>query len=263
MTAAMLRGEECWRHTWRPRDRRGRACCAGWRRHGRAGRTERRRQDHIDARARRPAAGARAHFARRPAACGDLAATARAASRLSAAGAFFHWPMPVEQIVALGRYPHADPFSAAERCRPAGGRACACRDSDGNAGLAPGARIVRRREGARGAGPRAGDAKRRVLLADEPTMSLDARHQLVVMELLRKAAHAGGAVLAVVHDLALAARFADRVMVMAQGRIVARGATARSADGGAYRRGVRGRSHDGRCRRRTGADRAPAVIVRA
>ena len=41
-----------------------------------------------------------------------------------------------------------------------------------------------------------------VLLADEPTMSLDARHQLVVMDLLRKAARAGGAVLAVVHDLA-------------------------------------------------------------
>ncbi len=60
-----------------------------------------------------------------------------------------------------------------------------------------------------------------VLLADEPTVSLDPRHQLVVMELLRKAARNGGAVLAVVHDLALAARFADRVLVMERGRIVA------------------------------------------
>ena len=60
-----------------------------------------------------------------------------------------------------------------------------------------------------------------VLLADEPTVSLDPRHQLVVMELLRDAARAGGAVLAVVHDLALAARFADRVLVMERGHIVA------------------------------------------
>jgi iron complex transport system ATP-binding protein len=60
-----------------------------------------------------------------------------------------------------------------------------------------------------------------VLLADEPTVSLDPRHQLTVMNLLREAARAGGAVLAVVHDLALAARFAGRVLVMDKGRIVA------------------------------------------
>jgi iron complex transport system ATP-binding protein len=59
-----------------------------------------------------------------------------------------------------------------------------------------------------------------VLLADEPTASLDPRHQLVVMDLLRRAAQ-GGAVLAVVHDLLLAARFADRVLVMDRGRLVA------------------------------------------
>jgi len=41
------------------------------------------------------------------------------------------------------------------------------------------------------------------------------------MGLLRRAARDGGAVLAVVHDLALAARFADRVIVMDRGRIVA------------------------------------------
>ena len=63
-----------------------------------------------------------------------------------------------------------------------------------------------------------------VLLADEPTMSLDPRHQLVVMELLARVAHDGGAVLAIMHDLALAARFADRVLVMDHGRLVADGA---------------------------------------
>jgi iron complex transport system ATP-binding protein len=54
-------------------------------------------------------------------------------------------------------------------------------------------------------------------------MSLDPRHQLVVMELIAGTAHAGGAVLAIVHDLALAARFADRVVMMDRGRLVAEG----------------------------------------
>jgi iron complex transport system ATP-binding protein len=60
-----------------------------------------------------------------------------------------------------------------------------------------------------------------ILLADEPTASLDPRHQLVVMDLLRRATRGGSAVLAILHDLTLAARFADRVMVMDRGRIVA------------------------------------------
>ena len=59
-----------------------------------------------------------------------------------------------------------------------------------------------------------------VLLTDEPTASLDPRHQLLVMQLLRRAAR-NGAVLAVVHDLLLAARFADRIIVMHRGRLVA------------------------------------------
>ena len=62
-----------------------------------------------------------------------------------------------------------------------------------------------------------------ILLADEPTMSLDPRHQLTVMDLFRRAARAGSTVLVVLHDLTLAARFADRVLVMADGRLVADG----------------------------------------
>ena len=62
-----------------------------------------------------------------------------------------------------------------------------------------------------------------ILLADEPTVSLDPRHQLVVMQLLANAAHGGGAVLAIVHDLALASRFADRIVVMERGRLIADG----------------------------------------
>ena len=61
----------------------------------------------------------------------------------------------------------------------------------------------------------------KVVLADEPIMSLDPRHQFVVMDVLRRAAQSGGAVLAVIHDLALAARYATRVLVLEKGRIVA------------------------------------------
>ncbi len=60
-----------------------------------------------------------------------------------------------------------------------------------------------------------------MLIADEPTTSLDERHQLIVMDLLQTIARQGTAVLAIIHDLALAMRFADRVVVMNKGRIVA------------------------------------------
>lgn len=137
-------------------------------------------------------------------------------------GAIFHWPMTVESIVALGRYPHGDPFSSAtEEDRIAVHEALA---ATGATDLAH--RIVTQLSGgerARVALARALATQAKVLLADEPTVSLDARHQLVVMELLRRAAHDGAAVLAVIHDLALAARFADRVVVIEAGRIVAQG----------------------------------------
>lgn len=59
------------------------------------------------------------------------------------------------------------------------------------------------------------------LLADEPTAGLDPDAQLMVLERLKARARAGQAVLVSLHDLALAARFADRVAVMDRGRVVA------------------------------------------
>lgn len=59
------------------------------------------------------------------------------------------------------------------------------------------------------------------LLVDEPIAGLDPEAQLMVLERLRARADAGQAVLASLHDLALAARFADRVVVLDHGRVVA------------------------------------------
>ncbi len=63
-----------------------------------------------------------------------------------------------------------------------------------------------------------------VLLADEPTASLDPRYQIDVMKNLRDAADGGMLVIVVTHDLGLAARFADTVLVLSDGRLVAQGA---------------------------------------
>lgn len=65
-----------------------------------------------------------------------------------------------------------------------------------------------------------------LLLADEPVAALDPRHQIAVMDMLRAMARGGAGVLIVLHDLALAARFADRIIAMKQGRIVADGPVA-------------------------------------
>ncbi|GHF85507.1 hemin import ATP-binding protein HmuV [Deinococcus ficus] len=61
----------------------------------------------------------------------------------------------------------------------------------------------------------------RVLLLDEPTASLDLAHQHATLRLARTLGREGVGVLAVLHDLNLAAQYADRVLVLSGGRIVA------------------------------------------
>ncbi|NTW28813.1 MAG: ABC transporter ATP-binding protein [Coriobacteriia bacterium] len=59
----------------------------------------------------------------------------------------------------------------------------------------------------------------RILLLDEPVSHLDLNHRLQVLDLTRELADSGLAVLAVFHDLDLAARYADRIAVVADGRL--------------------------------------------
>jgi iron complex transport system ATP-binding protein len=62
-----------------------------------------------------------------------------------------------------------------------------------------------------------------ILLLDEPTASLDVKHQLALFELLARRTKEGLACVAVLHDLNLAAQFASRVILMKDGRILADG----------------------------------------
>jgi iron complex transport system ATP-binding protein len=141
----------------------------------------------------------------------------------------FSWPLPVAEIVALGRYPHADPYSpVSTEDRQA---VAAALELTGTQEFAT--RIVTTLSGgerARVALARVLATRAKIVLADEPTMSLDPRHQFVVMEILRWATRAGGTVLAVVHDLALAVRYADRVLILEKGHLVADGKPAETLD---------------------------------
>ncbi|RYG29317.1 MAG: hypothetical protein EON93_16925 [Burkholderiales bacterium] len=65
-----------------------------------------------------------------------------------------------------------------------------------------------------------------LLLVDEPIAALDPYHQLHVMEILKERTQKGVGALAIIHDLALAARFMDRIILMNGGRIVADGSPA-------------------------------------
>ena len=139
-------------------------------------------------------------------------------------GHIVHWPLPAQDIVALGRYPHGatDPARLTTRDTEAVLRAMRLTDV-----MEFGARRITELSG----GERSRVALARVLaveapviLADEPTASLDPRHQIDVMKTLRRAADEGTLVMVVTHDLGLAARFADTILVLSDGHLVSQGA---------------------------------------
>jgi len=127
--------------------------------------------------------------------------------------------LTARQIVALGRLPHRAGFASA-----------ALRDAEVvNAALA---RLDLARFADMPFGTLSGGEKQRVMVAralaqeprvlilDEPTNHLDIRHQLELLALLRDL---GLTVICTLHDLTLAAQFADRVLVLANGRVLSDG----------------------------------------
>jgi len=73
-------------------------------------------------------------------------------------------------------------------------------------------------------------AERQVLFLDEPIASLDLCHQLALLDMARSIAGRGVAVLIVLHDLNLAVTYADHLVVMDRGRIIAQGPPAETLD---------------------------------
>jgi iron complex transport system ATP-binding protein len=138
-------------------------------------------------------------------------------------GHVVHWPLPARDIVALGRYPHG----ATDPARlTAGDTEAVLRAMQATDVVDFSERLVTELSG----GERSRVALARVLaveapviLADEPTASLDPRHQIDVMKNLRAAADKSALVIVVTHDLGLAARFADTVLVLSEGRLVSQG----------------------------------------
>lgn len=128
-------------------------------------------------------------------------------------GARAAWGMTVREIAALGRLPHGDAAEApvAAALAAVGLAAMAGRRIDrlsgGEARRAMIARVLATEPAA--------------MLLDEPCADLDPAQAFAVMRLLRDQAAAGRAVLVVLHDLALAARYADRMVLLESGRVVA------------------------------------------
>jgi iron complex transport system ATP-binding protein len=136
----------------------------------------------------------------------------------------FYWPMPVREIVGLGRLPHGAGASLSATDRAAVAEAMA------ECGVTEFAdRPVTTLSGgerSRVALARILAVQSEIILADEPTASLDPYYQLSVLGLLRLRAETGRAVAIVLHDFALASRFADRVALLAEGRLARLGTPA-------------------------------------
>ena len=140
-------------------------------------------------------------------------------------GQTLHWPLTVERLVELGRLPHLAPMSrigeadttaierAMERADVLGLRDRIATELSGG-------------ERARVLLARALAVEAPALIADEPLASLDPGHQIDVMELLQSEARAGGLVIAVLHDLTMAARYCDRLVLIDSGTIIADGTPA-------------------------------------
>lgn len=133
-----------------------------------------------------------------------------------------HWPLLVADLVALGRLPHRA-FAAAPTAADAEAVERALRETDTLDFADRPVDQLSVGERARVLLARALAVAAPVLLVDEPVAMQDPHHQLRVMTTLRRYAANGGLVVAVLHDLGLAARFCSRALLMNSGVVVADG----------------------------------------
>ncbi len=132
------------------------------------------------------------------------------------------WALTVRELVALGRLPHRSPFAALSPGDEVAINAAMAQTDV--AGLAD--RTVDTLSGgekARAKFARVLAAETDWILADEPLANLDPPHQQDVLRLMRTAADAGKGVLVVLHQLEAAARVADDLLILKDGRTVAFG----------------------------------------
>lgn len=132
------------------------------------------------------------------------------------------FPISVRELVAMGRYPHLGSFRReGDADRRAIGDALRRCDVAEFAERPVGTLSGGERQRARLA--RALAQEPRALALDEPTAALDVRHEMAIFELLREMGSAGVTVLLVTHNLNLAARYADRLVLLDRGRVAAEG----------------------------------------
>ena len=126
----------------------------------------------------------------------------------------------VEDIIALGRTPFVGPFAklsdADKHAINAAAKACDIEPFFGREfGALSGGEQMRVHLS------RTLATQTRVLLADEPLTGLDPFYQISILNILRQTAANGATVIAALHDLKLAARFADQIWVLREGQLVA------------------------------------------
>lgn len=132
------------------------------------------------------------------------------------------FPVSVREVVAMGRYPH---LGAMRPERPADRAAIqAALERCDVASFAD--RTIQRLSGGERQRVRLARAfaqEPQVLALDEPTRALDMRHEMEILELLRSFVVGGGTAVIVTHNINLAARYADHILMMREGRRVAWG----------------------------------------
>jgi len=132
-----------------------------------------------------------------------------------------HWPMTVERVVMLGRHPHLDKHRETEQDKHA--VELAIKQMDIQQLMGRSVNELSGGERARVMLARALATQTNILLADEPIASLDPRHQIEVMALLQTLAQHGKTVIVVLHELHLAMRYCEHLLLLNKGEQVAIG----------------------------------------